>query len=45
MDSLDTEVPQLLCNHFKLAMASDMQIEDYFDSWIFLLIVTTILMT
>lgn len=45
MDSLDTEIPQLLCTHCKLAMASDMQIEEYFDRCIFLFIVTTILMT
>ena len=45
MSSLDTEMPKLLRNHCKLAMVSDMQINDSFDRCIFLLIVITILMT
>lgn len=44
MDSLDTEIPQFLCYQCKLAMVSDMQIKDYFDRYLFLLIVTTISM-
>lgn len=31
MSSLDTEMPQLLHSHCKLAMVSDMQINDSFD--------------
>lgn len=40
MDSLDTEIPQL-CSQCELAMVCDMQIKDYFDRLISLLIVTT----